>query len=238
MTGPIRFEEVAAPRASLIVLGWRSAPCLLDCLRSIRRQVAGVAYEVVVALNEPTDELVRRIDEDVTGAVVVTSGVNRGFAGGCNMGAERATVSTSCCSMTTPSSRPGGSKPWPRRPTPTRGRVPSAARSSIQMAPCKKPAPSCGETNAAAVGGTVLPSDRSVLEKLRHVDFCGGEALLVRRATWDAVGGLSEDYYPAYYEDADLCLRIGIWARRCSLDRPPGCNMHGATRPTAGCSSS
>jgi hypothetical protein len=41
------------------------------------------------------------------------------------------------------------------------------------------------------------------------VDYCGSAALLVRAATWDAVGGADERFYPAYYVDVDLCL--GVW---------------------------
>ncbi|MBV9406890.1 MAG: glycosyltransferase family 2 protein, partial [Acidobacteriaceae bacterium] len=43
---------------------------------------------------------------------------------------------------------------------------------------------------------------------VQDVDFCSANGLLVRRSTWDAVGGFDPSFYPAYYEDVDLCLAI------------------------------
>jgi GT2 family glycosyltransferase len=43
---------------------------------------------------------------------------------------------------------------------------------------------------------------------VREVDYCSGAALLVRRALFEQLGGFSEEYVPAYYEDADLCFGI------------------------------
>jgi glycosyltransferase involved in cell wall biosynthesis len=40
----------------------------------------------------------------------------------------------------------------------------------------------------------------------RRVTYGSGGSLLIRREVWDLVGGMSEDYYPAYYEDIDFCL--------------------------------
>jgi GT2 family glycosyltransferase/glycosyltransferase involved in cell wall biosynthesis len=43
---------------------------------------------------------------------------------------------------------------------------------------------------------------------VRDVDYCSGAALLVRRSLFEKLGGFSEMYAPAYYEDADLCFGI------------------------------
>jgi hypothetical protein len=62
-----------------------------------------------------------------------------------------------------------------------------------------------GSTNLVTAGFTGLPA---LLRKRRHVDYCGGASLLVKRGTWDAVDGFDEAYFPAYYEDVDLCFKI------------------------------
>ena len=41
-----------------------------------------------------------------------------------------------------------------------------------------------------------------------RVDYCSAASLLVRKSIWDRLGGFDEVYYPAYFEDVDLCLRI------------------------------
>ncbi len=45
-------------------------------------------------------------------------------------------------------------------------------------------------------------------ERRRRCAWLVGAALMVRRAAYDAVGGFDENF-PLYYEDADLCLRLG-----------------------------
>lgn len=45
----------------------------------------------------------------------------------------------------------------------------------------------------------------SVSRRVDYVSFCSA---IVRRAAWDVAGGFDERYFPAYYEDADLCLTL------------------------------
>jgi GT2 family glycosyltransferase len=40
------------------------------------------------------------------------------------------------------------------------------------------------------------------------VDYASANGLLVSRRAWDVVGGFDERYYPAYFEDVDLCLAL------------------------------
>lgn len=41
----------------------------------------------------------------------------------------------------------------------------------------------------------------------RDVDYVTGAALAMRRSFMARLGGFDEDYFPAYYEEVDLCLR-------------------------------
>lgn len=41
----------------------------------------------------------------------------------------------------------------------------------------------------------------------RDVEYVTGAAMALRHETWQALGGLDESFYPAYYEEVDLCLR-------------------------------
>lgn len=42
----------------------------------------------------------------------------------------------------------------------------------------------------------------------RSVDYCSACSMLVRRQQWEAVGGFDRRYFPAYYEDVDLCFEL------------------------------
>ena len=43
------------------------------------------------------------------------------------------------------------------------------------------------------------------------VDFCSAACLMMRRSDFLEVGGFGFEWEPAYYEDADLCLKL--WTR-------------------------
>ena len=43
---------------------------------------------------------------------------------------------------------------------------------------------------------------------LREVDYCSGACLMVRNDLFKRLGGFDMRYYPAYYEDTDLCFGI------------------------------
>jgi GT2 family glycosyltransferase len=56
--------------------------------------------------------------------------------------------------------------------------------------------------------GAGLPADSNDYYYVRYADYVSANGLLVDREAWDAVGGLDERYFPAYYEDVDLCLAL------------------------------
>lgn len=56
--------------------------------------------------------------------------------------------------------------------------------------------------------GAGLPADSPFASHSRDVDYASANGLLVEREAWDKVGGLDERYFPAYYEDVDLCLAL------------------------------
>ena len=51
-------------------------------------------------------------------------------------------------------------------------------------------------------------ADSPTYSHRRDVDYASANGLLVERQAWDKVGGLDERYFPAYYEDVDLCLAL------------------------------
>ena len=59
----------------------------------------------------------------------------------------------------------------------------------------------------------------------RDVDYVSGCALLIRREVWDRLGGLDEQYKPAYYDDVDLCLRVHALGLRVRY-APLSCIIH------------
>ncbi|MBD1862952.1 MULTISPECIES: glycosyltransferase [Trichocoleus] len=52
----------------------------------------------------------------------------------------------------------------------------------------------------------------------RDVDYCSGAFLLTSRELFLQMGGFDEDYKPAYYEEADYCLRLWRSGKRVVYD--------------------
>lgn len=51
---------------------------------------------------------------------------------------------------------------------------------------------------------------RLQVERAGDVDQPAGAFLMVNRAAWEAVGGLDEGFWPAWFEDVDFCLRLRL----------------------------
>lgn len=75
----------------------------------------------------------------------------------------------------------------------------------------------------AAHVGAGLPADSTAYNYVRYVDYISANGLLVARHAWDAVGGLDERYFPAYYEDVDLCL--ALWHHGFRVAYEPGAQL-------------
>jgi O-antigen biosynthesis protein len=59
----------------------------------------------------------------------------------------------------------------------------------------------------AGYGRARNPSDPEFMFR-REVDYCSAAFLLTPRSLFERLGGFDERYAPAYYEDADYCLRL------------------------------
>lgn len=195
---------MTAPRASVVVVTTTNAAGLGRCLAALAALgPEEPEFETVVVLNGAADD-VRELAAGLADATVVESVVNRGFAGGANLGRAAATGELVVLLHDDAEPEPG----W-----------------LSALVRCADEHPEAG-----AVGGRVLNPDGTLqlagavlwrdattssvsgadgdFGERRAVDYAGSSSLLVRAATWDAVGGADDALYPAYYVDADLAAAI------------------------------
>lgn len=190
---------------SIVIVGLRRAPTLRRCIESIEAHVPpSIPHEVVVVLNEPDGELLAELHAATRPVRVLTFAVNLGFAAAVNAGAAAST-----------------------------GRYLALLNDDCRVAPgwleelvaTIEARPGCGavgstlrnDDGSLQEAGSVLWADGTTwavgtstsrgVEFARRVDYCSAASLLVRRDVWNRLGGMSEGYFPAYYEDVDLCLR-------------------------------
>jgi GT2 family glycosyltransferase len=199
---------IAQPVVSVVVTGYRQAPHAESCLRSLAAHRAETPFDVVVFLNEPAPEVQARLAEALPGSRVQSSEVNLGFAGAVN----RAVAATSGEFVVLLNDDAVVEPGW-------LDALVAAARADERIGAVGSKV--LGPDGAPLEDGTVLWSDGTVTlvddfsvprpapaPGARRVDYASGVSLLVRRSSWDEVGGLDEGYFPAYYEDVDLCLKL------------------------------
>lgn len=203
----INLPMAREPSVSIVIVAWREARYLLQCLQSVKDHVRDVAYEVIVVLNEPSPGLAARMDREVSGVTVMTYRTNLGFGGGVNAAAGVARGERIVLLNDDSMVEPG----WLE-----------------SLGDCLERHP-----RAAMVGSTYLHTDGSLQEAgsvvwsdgttsafgdydggadwcfEKRVDYCSGGSLLIRKDVWDDLGGFDDRYYPAYFEDIDLALRAG-----------------------------
>ena len=201
-------EGIDSPLVSIVIIGWGSAPHLLDCVRSIERIDTSVPHEVIVTLNEPTADLLAALSQSGVDARVVSSRVNRGFGGACNAAARVATGDYVLFLNDDTLVDRGWLEPLVATAE-ARSDIGAVGSLCLHMDGTVQEAGnflwSDGTTSSSTLDEPGLPH---CYDWARAVDYCSGASLLVRRSTWNLVRGFDEIYYPAYYEDLDLCLKI------------------------------
>jgi O-antigen biosynthesis protein len=212
----------AEPIVTIVIVGWRAAPYLPECLQSIGGIDRTIDFEVVIALNEPSSGLPAAMSGDGFSTRVISSPGNRGFGGAANAAAAASDGKY----LVFLSQGAQVDRHWLRELVETAERGPQigAVGSFIFDADgrCREAGSfvwSDGSSSPASGNGAEFPHR---YDWARRVDCCSATSLLVKRSTWDEVGGFDESYFPAYGEDVDLCLRIGaigqqVWFQPLSI---------------------
>jgi O-antigen biosynthesis protein len=163
-------------------------------------------FEVIVVDNASPDETPARLSE-LPHLRVILNSENRGFGPATNQGAEHARGERLLLLNTDTFVRPGWLEPL----------VDTLGESKVGAVVPRYLYPD-GSLQEAGVllaqDGTVhVYGDRDDPDRLcyrfrRPVDSGSAACMLLRRTAFDALGGFDERYAPAYYEDADFCLRM------------------------------
>jgi GT2 family glycosyltransferase len=198
------------PLASVLILCRRNYPLLESCLASLSRNVgAEIRYEVLVLLNDAEPDVLAQLRRRVSGVQTLVSNVNLGFSGGNNRAATRARGEYLVLLNDDTEVQPG----WLESLLETAEAHPRAgavgSRILFPNGRLQEAGSVIWSDGTTSPVGRGLPAGSRAYSYLRPVDYSSACSLLVRRSTWDAVGGFDEEYAPGYYEDADLCLAIG-----------------------------
>lgn len=64
-----------------------------------------------------------------------------------------------------------------------------------------------GNGQPANIGNGDNP-ENPIYNYVRHADYVSAASLMISKAAWEKVGGFSEEFIPAYYEDTDLSFKV------------------------------
>ena len=75
---------------SIIIPHLKGTNILIECVSSIIKNTQNISYEIILVDNNSTDNSISKIEEKFSDIKIVRSTTNRGYAGGCNLGAKNA----------------------------------------------------------------------------------------------------------------------------------------------------
>ena len=205
-----------SPKVSFIVVLRDKAHLSILSIESILR-FADVSYELILVDNGSTDLTSAMLDR-IAGAKILRHSSNLGFGPACMSAAEIASGEYLCF--------------FNNDALLTAGAI-SAALDNFERA------------SVGAVGGKILLangrlqeagsiiwSDGSALGYGRNdnpalprynfprpVDYCSAVFLITPRQTFEEVGGFGAEFAPAYYEDADYCMKL--WEKQLKVIYEP-----------------
>ena len=194
------------PELSVIMVLHNQFALTLAALASLRANFAGSIELMLVDLGS-TDET-SRIDQYVSGADIYHFDANVGFIRGCNVGVLGASAEFILYLNNDIELAFGAVDAGLRhlRSKPGVGAVGGKIIRShglLQEAGCI--VWRNGTTTGYLRGQSPLVPEANFV---RTVDYCSAVFLMVRTDVVEQLGGFDDDLMPAYYEDADLCIRI------------------------------
>lgn len=204
---PLWLPSGPDPLASIVVPVYNNLACTLDCLRSLAACGDAAPYEVIV-VDDASSDGTREALQDMPGLRYLRNAVNSGFIRSCNAGAALARGRYLVLLNNDTLVQPG----WL-----------DALLETFEAYPGTGLAGACllYPDGTLQEAGCVLFSDGragnygrldAALDPrytcVRETDYCSGAAVAMPAALFSRLGGFDERYRPAYYEDADLAMRI------------------------------
>jgi GT2 family glycosyltransferase len=163
-------------------------------------------FELIVVDNASADETVAQLSQ-LRNTLLIRNEQNLGFGPGTNQGAEHARGEYLVLLNSDAFVHPGWLEPLLEvLAQPTVGAV--VPRYLHRDGKLQEAGALLAQDGTVCLYGDGDDPDRACYRFRRTIDYGSAVCMLIRRATFAAVGGLDESYAPAYYEDVDLCMRL------------------------------
>jgi len=197
------------PTVTLVIVTFNSSDALPACAHALAKLTVEGGYELIIVDNASLDDSVPTVTQLIPHATIITNPINRGFAAAVNQGVA------------------AGS-----------GRIVATLNPDTMVASDWLQSLITVLDTDASIGivGSAISDFAGVLthtggdyhpltfhtnhhdapnHQLSDVPYVTGAGIAMRRSDWEHVGGFDEGFFPAYFEDVDLCLRIRATGLRC-----------------------
>ncbi|HEV8266635.1 MAG TPA: glycosyltransferase, partial [Thermoanaerobaculia bacterium] len=203
----IELPVSPSPRVSILIPSAADSRFLTACLASLQRHLSpALPVEVVVVLDGAGAAAGDALREAAPNAIVATTAARLGLAGAGNLGRGLARGALLVLLHDDAEIEPG----WLEALVATADARPDAGVVGSLVLDPDGSLQSAGMilwregwTSPPWVGAPPSPAS---FEGVRAVDYCGTCSLLVRASIWDAMGGLDDTFFPAYYVDVDVAM--------------------------------
>jgi O-antigen biosynthesis protein len=213
---PIDFTCNGQPALTVIMVAHNRFAITLQTLASLRSNYSG-DIELVLVDSGSTDE-VRYLDRYVHGATVVRFAPNIGFLRSCNVAFEYASAPAVLLLNNDLELAPGAVAVALDRLMSDRA-IGAVGGKVVRTHGLLQEAGNIVWADGTT-SGYMRDASPSAPEAnfVRDVDFCSAVFLMLRRSAVQTLGGFDEAFAPAYYEDADFCLRLAAVGLRVVYD--------------------
>lgn len=207
---------------SILIVTWNSAAWIERCLAALPAACGTLTWETIVHDNASADATLRLVAA-CQGARLVAAERNAGFAAGMNSAFRHARGELLFFLNPDCEPAPGSIEMLVAhlRDRPERGGAApllvgedGSLQREFQLRRFPTPATLAAEILLA---GKLFPANRTLADyRCRDLDLSApvaveqpaGAALLLRRSAFESAGGFDESFFPAWFEDVDLCRRL------------------------------
>ena len=208
-------QAFSVRKLSIVIVSYNQKALTKECLESIERHCAPGSYETIVVDNASEDgsaEWLKNFEYDMK--LCLVNG-NRGFAGGCNTGISCSDPENDIFLLNNDTRILHNSLFFLRmalyanRYTGAVGAVSNYGSNDTVTGPLVADVEKFIDYGTGINVPLTAPcEEKSILSAF---------ALLVRKEAMDMAGGFDESFFPGYFDDNDLCLRLRMCGWRLNL---------------------
>ncbi len=203
----LRFPQAESPLVSVIIPVYNQIAYTWQCLESILKNTEDVAYEIIIADDQSSDDTVK-LAQKVSGIHICRTPENLGFLKNCNLAAKQARGKYILFLNNDTEVCPGWLKSLVEliESDPSIGMV-----GSKFIYPDGRLQEAGGILWSNGSGwnyGRFDDPDKAAYNYVKDVDYISGACIMLPLALWRQLGGFDERFAPAYCEDADLAFAV------------------------------